>query len=75
MAEHLASNGIDISHPTLTLGPWLEMNGQTETFLNNPKANALLTREYRKGFEVPNAQTHLTQTIYDPVPRSGNAKP
>ena len=31
----------------------LEFDGATETFKNNKEADKLLTREYRKGFEVP----------------------
>jgi predicted dehydrogenase len=31
----------------------LEFDGTTETFRNNKDADKLLTREYRKGFEVP----------------------
>ncbi|HEV3259296.1 MAG TPA: Gfo/Idh/MocA family oxidoreductase [Gemmataceae bacterium] len=34
-------------------GVRLELDPQTEAFINNPHANTLLTREYRKGFEVP----------------------
>jgi predicted dehydrogenase len=55
MAEHLEANGIDISQAVLTLGPWLDMDPETETFIGNSDANALLTREYREGFVVPDA--------------------
>ncbi|WP_437206100.1 Gfo/Idh/MocA family protein [Planctomicrobium sp. SH664] len=55
MAEHLANNGVNISDATLTVGPWLEMDPKAETFKNNAKANALLTRAYRKGYVVPDA--------------------
>lgn len=48
---HLNENGIT---GPVTLGPWLEVDSQTETFKNNPEANALLERKsYRKGFELP----------------------
>ncbi|MEX2216482.1 MAG: Gfo/Idh/MocA family oxidoreductase [Phycisphaeraceae bacterium] len=53
MADHLGKNGIDIKGKTMTLGPWLEMDGKAETFKNNAAASKLLTREYRKGYEVP----------------------
>ncbi len=55
MAEHLAANKVDVSDPKLNVGPWLEMNPKTEKFTNNEAANKLLTREYRKGYEVPEA--------------------
>jgi hypothetical protein len=36
------------------VGHSLEFDGKTEQFKGNEKkANELLTREYRKGFEVP----------------------
>ena len=53
MADHLGKNGIDIKGKTLTLGAWLDMDGKAEVFKNNAAANKLLTREYRKGYEVP----------------------
>ena len=53
MAAHLEANGVKIDDPVLTLGPWLEMDPQAETFVDNDAANALLKRNYRKGFEVP----------------------
>ena len=53
--EHLAENEVDISQKQLTLGPWLEIDSETETFVDNSDANALLTRNYRKPFVVPSA--------------------
>ena len=53
MEEHLVSNSVDLKKATLRLGPVLEMNPKTERFTNNEAANKLLTREYRKGFVVP----------------------
>ncbi len=55
MAQHLAANGVDISDPKLHVGPWLKMDPKTERFTNSEAANKLLTREYRKGYEVPEA--------------------
>lgn len=55
MADHLEANGIDVSEAVLTLGPWLDMDVETETFIGNDDANALLRREYRDGFVVPEA--------------------
>ena len=34
-------------------GKRLEFDGETETFTNDASANALLSREYRKGYELP----------------------
>jgi len=53
MAEHLASNEIDIDKPSVTMGPWLEFDATTERFTNSDDANKLVTREYRKPFVVP----------------------
>ena len=51
--EHLETNGVSVSEKNAVLGPMLEMDPKTERFKGNDKANELLTREYRKGFEVP----------------------
>ena len=50
---HLKENGIDLNETPMTLGAVLKMDAKTETFPNNAAANAMLTRKYRKGFEVP----------------------
>jgi hypothetical protein len=36
------------------VGRKLAWDTETETFKNDPEANALLSREPRKGFELPN---------------------
>jgi predicted dehydrogenase len=56
--EHLAENHFDeaarrVKFGPLSLGPWLKIDSETETFFDNPQANALLTREYRQPFVVP----------------------
>lgn len=51
--KHLADNGVDIEQERLTIGPWLKIDSDQETFVGNPAANALLTRDYRKPFVVP----------------------
>jgi predicted dehydrogenase len=51
--QHLADNGVDIEKTPLTLGPWIEIDSDGEKFIDNPAANALLTRDYRKPFVVP----------------------
>ena len=53
--KHLADNDVDIEKQKLTLGPWLEIDSDKETFVNNPAADAFLTRDYRKPFVVPAA--------------------
>ncbi|MCS6775116.1 MAG: Gfo/Idh/MocA family oxidoreductase [Chloroherpetonaceae bacterium] len=52
--QHLADNGVPMNNLQYRLGPKLEFNPKREQFKGNKEANALLTREYRKGFEVPN---------------------
>ena len=51
--KHLADNGVDIAKTQLTLGPWLTFDADKERFVGNTKADALLTRNYRKPFVVP----------------------
>lgn len=53
MEEHLARNGVDLSSTPLTLGPWLTFDPDSERFVDNEAANALLTRRYREPFVVP----------------------
>jgi hypothetical protein len=69
MNEHLQANGVDINDPKIQVGPWLDMNPRTEKFVNNPAADKLLTREYRKGYAVPDAGVALSQQIYDRIPQ------
>jgi len=53
MATHLAANDVDLEKSKATLGVFLKMNPKTEKFIHNSKADALLRREYRKPFVVP----------------------
>jgi hypothetical protein len=53
MEEHLADNRIALSATNLIVGRRLAVNGSTETIPGDREANALLAREYRKGFEIP----------------------
>jgi predicted dehydrogenase len=53
--EHLAANGVDIAREPLTLGPWLRIDAEKEGFVDAPAAAAMLTREYRKPFVLPEA--------------------
>jgi hypothetical protein len=52
---HLKDNGVDMSATKLRVGPVLPFDPKSETFVGNEKANAMLTREYRKPFVVPPA--------------------
>jgi predicted dehydrogenase len=53
MEQHLKDNAIPLDKATYRLGPKLTINSKTESFVDNKAADAMLTREYRKGFEVP----------------------
>ncbi|MBY0460962.1 MAG: Gfo/Idh/MocA family oxidoreductase, partial [Gemmataceae bacterium] len=53
MAEHLKDSGIKFDGKNLRVGPKLDFDPKTERFVNNKEADALLTRNYRKGFAVP----------------------
>jgi hypothetical protein len=53
MEEHLAANGVDLKQSKLTIGPTLKFDPRAERFLDNDKANALVSRPYRPGFVVP----------------------
>jgi hypothetical protein len=53
MAEHLAANDVDLEKTKATLGVPLMMDPRVEKFIGNTAADALLTREYRKPFVVP----------------------
>jgi predicted dehydrogenase len=53
MQEHLRENGIAEDGATYVLGRRLTLDPKTERFSNDDEANRHLTREYRRGFEVP----------------------
>jgi len=52
---HLKDNGVDMATSKLRVGPVLPIDPKTETFVDNAKASAMLTREYRAPFTVPAA--------------------
>ena len=52
---HLKDNGVDMAASKLTVGPVLPFDPKNETFTDNEKAKAMLTREYRKPYVVPAA--------------------
>jgi predicted dehydrogenase len=51
--KYLAENSVDLEKTKLTLGRPLRLDSEKEEFTDDPSANALLTREYRKPFVVP----------------------
>jgi len=51
--QHLRDDKVDLEQTKLTLGALLQIEPDREAFVGNREANALLTREYRKPFEVP----------------------
>ena len=53
MIEHLAQNGVDVKADQLTLGAFLRLDPKTERFIGNGDADAMLTRDYRKPYVVP----------------------
>ena len=58
MEEHLRLNDVDLSKETISLGPWLKFNPDSEQFEGNDqgidaKANKLATRVYRAPYIVP----------------------
>ena len=46
-------NGLDLAKAQVQLGRTLDFDPKTETFPKDAEANALLRREYRKPFAVP----------------------
>ena len=53
MEGHLSSTLPHLANISYRTGRALVFDGKTETFVDDKKADQLLTREYRKGFEVP----------------------
>jgi predicted dehydrogenase len=53
MEEHLRDNRVPLEKTNYFLGRRLNIDNKTESFVNDNEANRMLTREYRKGFEVP----------------------
>jgi predicted dehydrogenase len=51
--EHLKENRLPIDKVQYQIGRRLRLDPAREVFLGDKQANALLTRPYRKGFEVP----------------------
>ena len=54
MKDHLIANGVDVeAGAALTFGADIKFDVKSEQVLDNEKANAMMSREYRAGFEVP----------------------
>jgi predicted dehydrogenase len=53
MTEHLKDNKVPLDEVKYRLGRKLTIDPKAEKFVGDQEADALLTREYRKGFEVP----------------------
>jgi predicted dehydrogenase len=53
MEEHLKANDYKLDATSLRVGPLLKFDARSERFVETDEANKLLTRNYRKGFEVP----------------------
>ena len=53
MTEHLKDNKVPLDNTSYHLGRKLAINAKHEKFAHDREADALLTREYRKGFVVP----------------------
>ena len=51
--SHVADNKLDPKTTKFKVGPMLTFDPQTEKFVNNSAADALLTRDYRAPFVVP----------------------
>ncbi len=58
MAAHLRANNVDIDRQAaVTLGPWLDVEAKTQTFVKNDAASELRARsKQRSGFEVPDIE-------------------
>ncbi len=53
MEGHLSSTLPHLANISYRVGHGLVFDGKTERFVDDKKADTLLTREYRKGFEIP----------------------
>ena len=53
MADHLKDHGIKFDGKNLFVGRKLDFDGKSERFVNDKEADAMVTRNYRKPFVVP----------------------
>ena len=54
---HLSSSLPHLGNISYRVGRALVFDGKTETFVDDKQADRLLTRDYRKGFEIPKSFT------------------
>jgi predicted dehydrogenase len=52
MEEHLKANSVPLDETSYQVGRKLTIDSKTEKFINDKEADTMLTRQYRKGFEV-----------------------
>src|SRR5262249_54202827 len=57
---HLSRALPPLGNISYLVGRALVFDGKTETFVNDKQADELLTREYRKGFEIPSVRRTTT---------------
>jgi len=55
VVDHLKANKLDTDKTRIQLGALLAFDAAAETFMDSAEANAMLTREYRSPFVVPEA--------------------
>ena len=53
MQDHLKDNGVKLDETEYIVGRHLKFDGKTESFVGDDEANAMLSRNYRKPFVVP----------------------
>jgi hypothetical protein len=53
IVEKTEKYGVNLDRTPFSIGPLLQFDPQSETFVNHDEANAMLTREYRAPFVVP----------------------
>jgi hypothetical protein len=53
MREHLKDNGVRLEEETYRVGRFLRIDAETETIIDDPEANALLTRNDRAPYTLP----------------------
>src|SRR5262249_3835014 len=64
---HLSAALPHLANISYLVGRALIFDGKTETFVNDKQADKLLTREYRKGFEIPSRmKTETTNSKQGP---------
>jgi len=53
--QHLVANKVDLNTYPISMGPLLKFDAEQEVFPDSADATALTSREYRRGFECPDA--------------------